>query len=169
MGLRDEIVGTPETLSDLTAAADLRFRDGETLLNAGRYAGSVYLLGLSAEMWLKLAVFRYRGIGPSVTVDSQLVPAKVWMKANCPAIGPEAYHSLSFWAEYLIRFREADGHPLSVQVRGLTRHHVVGRLYRDWKIDLRYRNLPVTERLATRVFQDAAWVRQASRSVLWRR
>jgi hypothetical protein len=167
MALRDVILASPETLSDLKWAAEQRFREGEALLMAGRFSGAVYLLGLASEMWLKIACFRARGAGPATTVDSQLAPAKAWMKAQWPMVQPAAYHSLLFWVEYLVRVRQSQGRALPAVVAGAARHHVLSRLYRDWKIDLRYRAVTIDQKAAWRVYLDTIWVRQAS-GFLWR-
>lgn len=167
MPLRDDILRRRETLSDLIWAAEERFRDGEYLLGATRLSGAVYLLGLSAEMWLKAACFRLRGATPATPVIGQLGPAKAWMQAQAPGVQAESYHSLLFWAEYLIRFRAIHGPDLSSDLIGELRHHVSHRLYADWKIDLRYRFAPITDRQAWRVYNDVLWVRQTWLN-LWR-
>ena len=56
--LRDQLSVWPESLSDLAVSAEDRFGDGQALLSAGRFRGAVYLLGLAAEMWLKVAGYR---------------------------------------------------------------------------------------------------------------
>jgi hypothetical protein len=167
MTYRDQILSSPETLSDLDWAAEQRYRDAEELLHRSRYAGAVYLLGLASEMWLKLACFRLRGATPSTTVDAVLAPAAKWMNVNAPGIDREAYHSLAFWAEYLMRVRASTGSPLPAHLTGELRHHVVRRLYEDWKIDMRYRSIPVSQFQARRVYHDVAWVRH-NWPKLWR-
>jgi hypothetical protein len=168
LAVRQEILARSETLSDLEWAAEERFREAEELLRAGHFSGAVYLFGLSCEMWLKLGCFRYRGAKITDPVLSQLGPAKAWMKIRYPLIQCESYHSLVFWVEYLIATRAASVNPLTSSAIGEARHHIVHRLFEDWKIDLRYRQVAsLSERQARRVYRDAAWVRQHW-NALWR-
>ena len=159
MATRDQILSTTEIVSDLELAGEARFGDGEALLAEGRFAGAVYLLGLSAEMWLKVACFRVAGHTPATPASGLFGPATQWMKVNAPSVPHEKYHSLRFWAEYLILMRRVAGSPLSARVAGELRHHVSHRLYQDWAIGLRYRPLPLRESSARRVYSDASWVR----------
>jgi hypothetical protein len=167
MGTRAQILGTSETLSDLAWAADHRFREAEVLLGASHWSGAVYLFGIASEIWLKLACFRLVGNGPGTLVHTQLAPARAWMQRHAPSINPEAYHSLRFWAEYLRRLRVAQGRPLANNLAGPLQHHVVNRLFADWKVDVRYRALLLTEAQAWRVYRDASWVRTV-KDRLWR-
>lgn len=160
MTLRDQILSSPETLSDLDWAAEQRYRDAEELFVRMRYTGAVYLFGLASEMWLKLACFRVRGATPSTPVDAVLAPAARWMKLNAPGVDRESYHSLLFWAEYLLRARSSAAAALPALMSGQLRHHVISRLYEDWRIDMRYRSVPVSHSHARRVYHDVAWVRQ---------
>jgi len=167
MALRDQILASVETLGDLVWAAERRFREGEELLVTNHEAGAVYMFGVSAEIWLKVSCFKFIGATPATPIDSLLGPAKVWMKASAPMIDREAYHSLLFWVEYLLRRRREEGSALASELAGKLRHHVVSRLFLDWKIDLRYRHTLVTEQHAWRVYNDSAWLRQ-NWDTLWR-
>ena len=167
MTLRRQIVGSLETVPDLEWAAEARFRDAEALLLGERFAGCVYLLGFACEMWLKLAAFRLMGAGPVARVAPMLGAARTWMAAHSPAIGHESYHSLQFWAQFVILRRAAQGRALPAEVAGALRHHVVRRLYEDWRVELRYRRVAVDERQAWRVYNDTSWLR-AIRESLWR-
>lgn len=163
MTLRDKIIASPETLSDVVWAAEQRFRDGEELLTAHRHVGAVYLLGLASEMWLKAACFRLRGARPADRLFAQLGPAKAWMSGELlrlgrPSVSNEAYHSLLFWAEMLLLLRSRKT-PLSKTMAGQLRHHVIVRLYSDWKIDLRYSAIPLSAHDALRVYNDTSWLR----------
>ena len=157
----------PETLADLALAAEQRFRDAEELLVADRFAGAVYLCGLASEMWLKFACFKFLGAGPASPVAGLLGPAKAWMTAFAPAVSPESFHSLAFWVQYFVGRRIAEGKPLSSDASGRLRHHAANRLFQDWKIELRYRPLVISDRHAWRVYNDTAWVRR-SWNELWR-
>lgn len=167
MGLRSQILTNPETVSDLALAAEARFRDGEALFAEARHQGCVYLLGLSAEMWLKYAAFRCAGSRLSQDVASLLGPARAMMRVHLPHVAPETYHSLRFWCEYLLLLRRVHSAVLPSDVEGRLRHHVANRLFENWKIDLRYSSALVTERDSWRGYCDVAWVR-ANVSLLWR-
>lgn len=167
MTLREQIIGYPETLSDLAFAAETRYRDAEQLLEGGRWSGATYLLGIAAEMWLKTACFRARRIAVATPMHGLLNPARVWMLAQAPSISHEGYHSLLFWSEYLIRWRAVHHFPISRTLAGDLRHHVASRLFSDWKIDLRYSNVGVRESHAWRVYNDASWLR-SNWKMLWR-
>jgi hypothetical protein len=171
MTLRDQIINSPETLSDVRWAAEQRFRDAEALLTAGRFTGAVYVLGLAAEMWLKGACLSLRGLSPATRVSAALAAARHWFEqhlatAGLPAIAHEGYHGLRFWAELAVALRRVGGSPLATDVVGQLRHHVVNRLYWSWKIDLRYAAIALSEREAWRVYNDVVWVRQAWRQLL---
>ena len=167
MDTRQRILAAQETLSDLEFAAEDRFVDAETLMRGGRTDGAVYLLGLAAEMWLKVACSRVAGFGPAGYVTALLGPAQQWMKVHAPAIPRESYHSLMFWSEYLILLRKIEKVPLPANLAGELRHHVESRLFRDWKIDLRYRPFALSERQARRAYHDVSWLR-LNHSLLWR-
>ncbi len=167
MTLRDNILNSPETISDLAWAAEQRFREAEVLMDARHITGAVYLLGLAAEMWLKTACFRSFGAGLSTPIATQLGPARVWMRQQAPAIDAESYHSLQFWAEYLIQKRALTGIPLATEVTGRLRHHVTHRLFADWKVDIRYRLISMSELHSNRVYNDVVWIRREWTS-LWR-
>lgn len=167
MTLRDQILNSPETLSDFGWVAEQRFRDAEVLLGKQRYSGCVYLFGVACEMWLKLACFEFLGGTPQMRVDDFLGPAKTWMRQHAPQVKDEAYHSLLFWSEYLLRRRRLSGRSLGSVLAGELRHHVNARLFQDWQLGLRYRGIPVSERHAWRVYNDVLWVREY-RHLLWR-
>jgi hypothetical protein len=88
------------------------------------------------------------------------------MRANAPLVPSESDHSLVFWAEYVIRWRTRGG-GIARDLAGAIRHHVHRRLFWDWKIDLRYRFVPVSEAQAWRVYNDALWLRETW-NTLWR-
>lgn len=167
MTVREQILSSPETISDLAWAAERRYREGQALFDGRHFIGAVYLLGLASEMWLKIACFRFRGGTPSTIVSSMLSPARTWMSIRAPAIASENYHSLAFWATYIVELRQHAASPLSGEFVGRLRHHVMNRLFQDWKLELRYRSIPVDERACLRVLQDASWLRSVY-DRLWR-
>ena len=165
--LRAQLETKRETLSDLAWAAEQRYREGRCLKDAGYSAGAIYLLGLASEMWLKFACFRFSGATLGSHVADMLAPAKKWMKIHCGEVDAEGYHSLRFWAEYLLLRRVSEGRPLDRVLAGQLRHHVMNRLFGDWRIDLRYNAVVVEPRLAARVLGDTRWLRLAF-GTLWR-
>lgn len=165
--LRATLLSTTETLSALALAADMRYRDGEQLLNCSRFSGAVYVLGLAAEMYLKYAALRVAGHGPATPNQAPLGGVVRWMRANFPAINPESKHSLEFWATFIRELRRSERRELPLILAGQLKHHVTGRLYEDWKIDIRYSVVPVSERHAWRVFADTSAVRTMF-DPLWR-
>jgi len=76
MPLRQIILASPETLSDMLLAAEDRYQDAEELLAQRRFDGCVYLLGSSAEMWLKAVCMRPRGLSPTDLVMPALPALK---------------------------------------------------------------------------------------------
>lgn len=149
-------------LSDFVWAAEQRFQEAEELFVSRRFSGALYLLGLSAEMWLKLAAIHChdRRVTAATSVAAHLGPIRLWMAVNFPLVQCESYHSVSFWAEYIIGFRARSGMPLPANTIGELRHHAVRRLFEDWRIELRYRAIPVSERHCWRAFQDVLWMRR---------
>lgn len=158
MTLREQILRSPETLSDMEWAAEQRFLDGRKLLFAGRFSGAVYLLGLAAEMRMKLCCFYVMGNESQSDARAQLAPARRWMRSHAPQTRDEGYHSLRFWMEFLVLRRIAEGNPLTRQWMGQLRHHIANRLYNDWKIDMRYKETQVSESEAWRVYNDVVWL-----------
>jgi hypothetical protein len=165
--LRQQILSGPETVSDLAVAAEARFRDAESLFVEGRHQGCIYLLGLSAEMWLKYAAFRISGSRLSQDVRGLLGPAQAMMRVHMRHIPYEGYHSLLFWLEYLLLLRRLHHVALPAEWEGRLRHHVVNRLFEDWLIDVRYSSLIVAERESWRSYCDVSWLR-ANVSTFWR-
>lgn len=157
--LRDQLAAWSETVSDLTVSAEDRYRDGLELIAAGRFRGAVYLLGLSAEMWLKLASYRLYAARAADLVGPHARRVADYMRLNAPGSDRESGHSLHYWAEFIILFCGRNGRLLSNEQAGRLRHHVINRLFEDWKIELRYRPTIVTGEQARRVLADAAWLR----------
>src|SRR5207237_3071418 len=98
MPLRQAILASPETLSDMLLAAEDRYREAEELLLDQEFDGAVYLLGYAAEMWLKATCLRLRGHGPTVQVKDTLGTLKAFMRNVAPSVPFSDYHDLSFFA-----------------------------------------------------------------------
>jgi hypothetical protein len=157
--LRAQLAAWSETLSDLARSAEDRYGDAQRLLIAGRFVGAVYLLGLSAEMWLKLASYRLYGARAADPVGGYARQVQNFMAANAQGVNRGSGHSLQYWTEFILRFSAISGRLLSKEQSGRLRHHLLHRLFEDWDINLRYRPAPVPPELARRVFADAAWLR----------
>src|SRR6266545_2801604 len=111
--LRDQLLTWSETVTDLTVSAEDRFRDGQELLAQGRARGAIYLLGLAAEMWLKVVSFRLLGAKASDAVGPFAKRMRIFMDANASATDRESGHSLRYWAEFIILFSQSHALPLS--------------------------------------------------------
>ncbi|HTW93883.1 MAG TPA: hypothetical protein VMD30_03750 [Tepidisphaeraceae bacterium] len=167
MSLGDQIRNVPETLSDLALAAECRFRDAEELLTSGRNDGAVYLLGLACEMWLKLACFRLSGGSPSDRVHAFLRPAATWMQSHAAGVEEESYHSLAFWAEYLVLWRQVNGPAMPAHTADEIRVRIASRLFKAWNIQMRYREFGIPDAQAWSVYDDATWLRSVHDQI-WR-
>jgi hypothetical protein len=161
--LRLQLDRWTETFSDLAASAEDRYRDAERLIVSGRHRGAVYFFGLAAEMWLKLASYRRFNAVASDPVGPHARNVRLFMDAHAPTTQRESGHSLSYWAEFLLLANRG----MSRGHAGQLRHHVINRLFLDWKIELRYRPAAVSIEHARRVSMDAAWLR-SNWDRLWR-
>jgi hypothetical protein len=157
--LRHQLIAFTETLSAMTVSAEDRYRDGEQLLVGGRHRGAVYLLGLSAETWLKLACYRLVGARAADPVGPHAHRVSQYMATSVPTVAKESGHSLLFWAEFLVRFGRTQGTPPTAEQAGRLRHHVSNRAFLDWKIEIRYRPALVSAAADRRVLADVTWLR----------
>jgi len=157
--LRDQLDRWTETFSDLSISAEDRFSDAQDLFTSGRYRGTVYALGLASEMWLKLASYRLFGAIASDPVGPHARSVRLFMDVHAPMTARESGHSLRYWAEFIVLFAAEHQKQLTRPKVGRLRHHVINRLYLDWKIELRYRPALVSAEHARRVLADATWLR----------
>lgn len=165
MGLRNRLETEPERVRDFLSAARVRYLDGRHLIPS-RGAAAVYLLGHSGEMLLKYAYFRMRGIHPLTMTAGVLRPAL--QRANHLGISEphENYHSVLFWAELIVRERQASRNPLSGNLEPMLLWHS-GRLYRNWWIHLRYRALEPDSLELKSILEAVAWL-NVNYTKLWR-
>ena len=90
------------------------------------------------------------------------------MRANCPGVEPESYHSLLYWMTYLRTKRAFQGRPLERAVDGVLVQRV-WRLHRLWLVDMRYRGGErASESEARMAYDDVGWLRDRY-PLLWRR
>ena len=151
-----------ETVSDLVWSAERRFDDGAALLGEGRFDGGLYLAGLSAEMLLKVACFRFRGNGPERSVKAQLYPARDWMKARAPGLDFEQFHSLRWWSTYLRLLREDASDRMSAELESDLIERIETRLHANWCVSMRYRRLVIDKEVAWESLVAVSWLRQQS-------
>lgn len=165
MALRVRLHGRQETLNDFELAAEVRYWEGLELMIAGENAGGVYLIGYSAEMWLKYACFRFDGVRPGDYVDARPAAVQNRWRRVLPAARPENGHSLLFWMEMLRNVRATAGHPLphafDTQLVRWT-----NTVYQNWWFNMRYFGDPVPQTEAIDVYCGVNWLRD-HRTQLW--
>ncbi|MDB5301392.1 MAG: hypothetical protein JWO87_3055 [Phycisphaerales bacterium] len=159
MPLRNTVKGFPETLSDMLLAADDRYREAEALLVEHEFDGCVYLLGYAAEMWLKAACLRLRGLSATVLVKGALPPLKKWMQSTVPSTTFTDYHDLSYLAECVFQLRLAQGRPLAVPLAVELRTLIVSGLHGEWIVDMRYRRSGLSAADAWSALSQAWWMK----------
>ncbi len=164
--LRFRLSPYPETAQDFELAAEARYWEGLELMAADRPFAGVYLMGYSAEMFLKLACFRLAPLVHLDPIGPRLGPVRRWMAQHRPQIDPERYHSLIFWASYLRERRRFLGRPLPRPLDStlLQRAH---RLYGLWWVEMRYRPGGIHPHEVRSAYDDASWLRNHY-TLLWR-
>ena len=147
-------------------AAREKLDEGSKLLVEGKTAGGIYLLGYSAEMYLKTACFYLDNASQTANARSLLYPLLNKFGAFNLNIGHESFHSLNFFLNYLIRRRIQLGIPFDTEFEQelLLR---IGVLYELWWVEMRYRTDRALESEGKIVLDDAMWLRDNHKS-LWR-
>ena len=166
MSLR-EAIARQDTRGELERAAEDRFWDGLILAASeeGRELGSVYLLGYVAELLLKSAYYRVRGVPFDVDVRHELRG----MDARARALGfawQGNRHNLESVAQLLVAERRIRGNPLGagIEVKLLGRIRLVSDM---WSESLRYRSEPVGRDELNDVYSVVEWLRDKY-AILWR-
>jgi hypothetical protein len=159
MPLRQLVTSSPENLSDMLLAAEDRYKDAEELLAQDRLDGCVYLLGFAAEMWLKAACMRLRGLGPADPVFAALTALKGFMKQVAPTIPFDGYHDLSFYVGCIRTLRSRQNRPLPGQFELELNTRMVRSLHQEWIVDMRYRRVNVTAPQAWEALEDTWWIK----------
>ncbi|HEY8751239.1 MAG TPA: hypothetical protein VIM11_24860 [Tepidisphaeraceae bacterium] len=160
MPLRNFIKAYPESISDMLVAADDRYQEAEELLLQHKFDGCVYLLGYSAEMWLKVACLRLRSLGPNVQVKAALGPLKSWMRQTAPQVPQADFHDLAFLAAAVAQLRIHQGRPLPLPVATELQSRVVNGLYPEWLVDMRYRRSGLAAVDAWAALVNTWWLKQ---------
>ena len=160
MPLRQTVLSSPETLSDLLLAADDRYREAEELLVAQELDGCVYLFGYSVEMWLKSACLRLRGHGPVDQVMAALPPLKSWMKHVAPATTFTSYHDLNYLGACVLELRLHQARPVVGTLLTDFRARILTAMHDGWIVDMRYRRSGLTAQDAWDALVNAWWMKQ---------
>jgi hypothetical protein len=105
------------------------------------------------------ACLRLQATNPLIQIKPALAPIKSWMKLKAPTISFTDYHDLSFFGEYLLRFRQDQGRPLAAALTlELTSHVIVG-LHQEWTVEMRYRRAGLIASDAWSALVQAWWMK----------
>lgn len=154
MGYRAVLEASPETVQDLEVSARRRLDEAATLYVEQEYHISIYIAGLSAEMYLKTACFFVGGAKPGDRVDTQLEPLRPRNYRPPFQADFESGHGLWFWSEELLVRRNRLGLP---RIPNRFRNVIAG-LYNDWFIGMRYRPGSATDEDAARFITQVEWI-----------
>jgi hypothetical protein len=153
MGYRAILEATSETVQDTTLSATRRLDEALTLFVHGQYHSSIYLGGLSAEMFLKSACFMLGGAQLADPVSVHLTPLRDRRYDPPFKADFESGHGLWFWSQEFIGRRSAFGR------RPPTRFlRVLASIYADWFIGMRYRPGFATSDDAAMFLHNVEWI-----------
>jgi hypothetical protein len=160
MNVRSVISVQPgESIADFEECALDNLLAGGELITRGYVRAGIYLLGGAAEMFLKSAYYRYCGkaAGDAVTF-SDLQTAKMDAQNRFSVgVAEESFHSLRFWGILLINRRTQETSALPARVE-YDLQGVVERLYQNWHISMRYRNISPIVLAPVSVLEDVEWL-----------
>lgn len=162
-------ISTRDTWAEMERAGEVRFWEAFALATGSEpmRTGAIYLLGYVAELIIKCAYFRLRGVAALADVGPELkfAPRRAgtihggftW-KGNL--------HSIQNWASLLIIERRERGKPLPAptHVSFLTE---VSAIVAEWSEILRYKDAAATDNEFHNMFQSVDWLRMNCRQ-LWR-
>ncbi len=163
-----------ETYPVIEGAGEQRYLDGLSLaLEPGREAGAIYALGYVAEVVLKAAYCRARGVSAATPMRGATGAIQM-AKTDVARFRNRGYrvsdirtgHELEAWFELLSAVRHFKGAPLSTAVSVDARAHLV-TLQDNWSVDSRYHSCPAGRPDALAVFEAADWY-WSNRRALWR-
>ena len=97
-----------------------------------RYIGA-YVLGYSAEMFLKCSVFRHRGMKSEGTIRDCFSDIERYHKRNVIGEIPphENFHSLRYWTHLLLAIRTRDDRMLAKSSEAQLLYHS-DSIYANW-------------------------------------
>ncbi len=158
-----------ETVGDMLLAANARYDEGLSLLDAGYRDGGIYLLGYAAEMILKTSFCRVDAtVPPYITVRSRFgIAERHWRQNVISSPLPPGYeHSLRFWEFVLPLERRARHKPALGIIVSQTLAGCVGTVADNWDVKMRYQSSIATAREADSVRDAVGWLRDNQRA-LW--
>ena len=151
-----------ETVTEMEAAAEGRYREGRKLVLDGYYHAGIYLLGYAAEIWLKTALCR---VDPALlltdTVDSHVGPARYRWRLVFGGRPPSG-HDLLFLALSLEDERRRVGKPQLITVSpvlGRAFNGIIGLTYDNWFVEMRYRHPDASIVEAEEMLNGIEWLR----------
>lgn len=158
----------PETVGDMLQAADARYAEGVTLINAGHRDGGIYVLGYVAEMVLKVSFCRMDPTtSPSASVRDRFGVAVQHWRSLFNTAPPAGYeHSLLFWETVLPRERAARLRPALGVMVTQTLSECIRIVGDNWDVKMRYQPRRATAREAEDVHLAVQWIYDNRRS-LW--
>ncbi len=162
-------ISTRDTWAELERAGEIRFWEACALATGAEpmRTGAIYLLGYVAELIIKCAYFRLRGIAALDDVGPELRFAPRRAQAIRGGFAWKGnLHSIQEWARLLVIERRERGKPLPppIHVSFLT---VVSVIVAEWSEILRYKDTAATDNELHDMFQGVEWLRANCRR-LWR-
>lgn len=153
---------TPDTISQLERAAELRHDDGLSLLHVKRNLAAVYLFGYSAEMCLAAAYFRAVGFAAKRVIERDerlrhMARAKNLKDADGNPLMNSDPHPLVGWARFL-KWQHTGSKISAAEMRRL--NDAIGHaemLYKHWRPELRYKLVEVTAPQLAEVSKASTW------------
>lgn len=149
-------------------AAEQRYLDGLSLATGPerRTTGAIYLLGYAAEMTLKAAYYRIRGVGPL----DDLSPELRGMRSRARYLGfpwgsGRSRHDVEDLAGLLIFERQARRIGLDPYFSVILQGHV-RVITEHWSEQLRYKEEVASEAEVTEFFRSVDWV-ISNYTLLW--
>lgn len=164
MAFWSRIRHSAETWPGLERVAEQRFWDGLTLAMSGERgaAGAIYLFGYVAEILLKTAYYRERGMSQYVDTSQERRTARQWSAGYGR---PPNDHDLNYWIFVLERVRFVNHRPINPALLGAIRLRV-GIVAGNWSEALRYRDDQPTDAELQEVYNEVDWL--LSRYDSWR-
>lgn len=150
----------PDSIHEFRQAAELRFREGNTLYNKTMRAGAIYLWGYSTEMTLKAAFFSRVGYSTGQTIlptDMRTALVRTGNQLGLARVQQASLHDISRWADLLVAFRSAYGPAYPTPgFAGLVTGHARA-VHHSWREFLRYHKYRTFPGEADRIRVSAGW------------
>ena len=160
MPIRNDLNQVRETIGEFELAAEARFQEGSDLVlhSKTRYAG-VYILGYSAEMFLKCSVFRFMSMKTDDLIRDCLTDKDRYLKKNqiLPQAPHENNHSLRYWSEILLKMRDWEDKRLVKTLETDLLFHSEA-IYDNWWVEMRYKSIEIKGADTETMRQSCAWM-----------